>query len=185
MPNDNLKISSITPADLDDVYIIETSTFPDPWPYAIFISDLEDPQTFCWKAKIEKKLVAFIIFRLENKTIHLTNIAVKEDFRRKKVGHRLLKKLLYKAREYKSEYIYLDVRKSNQAAIDFYRRYGFEVLLERKGYYRRPPEDALVMVLQMTERSDRGVVQESSRRSDIAEEEGYSRGDLDQMSGLQ
>ena len=52
--------------------------------------------------------------------------------------------------------MYLDVRKSNDAAINFYRGYGFDVLYERRGYYRNPPEDALVMGVNLKERLKSG-----------------------------
>jgi ribosomal-protein-alanine N-acetyltransferase len=54
--------------------------------------------------------------------------------------------------------MYLEVRKSNNGAISFYNKYGFDILYERKGYYRNPPEDALVMVLELDERLKSGVV---------------------------
>ena len=41
--------------------------------------------------------------------------------------------------------IWLEVRESNQPAIDFYRQHGFAVLGRRRAYYRAPMEDALLL----------------------------------------
>ena len=42
--------------------------------------------------------------------------------------------------------VYLDVRRSNLAALKLYNKYGFKPLGVRKNYYSKPREDALVMV---------------------------------------
>lgn len=41
--------------------------------------------------------------------------------------------------------IFLEVRVSNQAALQFYRKLGYEVLSVRKNYYSNPVEDAFIM----------------------------------------
>jgi ribosomal-protein-alanine N-acetyltransferase len=43
--------------------------------------------------------------------------------------------------------VYLEVRRSNVAAIAMYHRAGFAAVSVRKDYYRMPAEDAVVMAL--------------------------------------
>ncbi|NIS17922.1 MAG: ribosomal protein S18-alanine N-acetyltransferase [candidate division Zixibacteria bacterium] len=151
----------VDPMKLDDlmrVMEIERMCFPDPWPFSAFLSDLENENTITLVAKIDGKVVGFTICHVVAEEMHLMNIAVDPDFRRKKVGHKLIEYLFYSGEQHGCRIMYLDVRKSNSGAISFYNKYGFEVLYERKGYYRKPPEDALVMVLDLSERSKRGVV---------------------------
>lgn len=83
----------------------------------------------------------------------LENMAVREDWRRRGVGRRLLSAGLLWCRGWRSaknnpgesEDIWLEVRASNLAAISFYRQAGFEEAGRRDAYYSRPQEDALVM----------------------------------------
>lgn len=76
---------------------------------------------------------------------HITNIAVKPDLQRKKIGEALLNRLLQECYKNEIKYITLEVRKSNKAAIKLYEKYGFKSLGLRKGYYQNNNEDALIM----------------------------------------
>ncbi len=151
-------IDEMTLDNLSRVIEIEKTCFPDPWPYSSFLMDLENDDTVTIVAEIGGEIAGFAICQIIVDEMHLMNIAVHPDFRRKKVGHKLLEHLFYTGERYGCNVMYLDVRKSNSGAISFYDRYGFEVLYERRGYYRKPPESALVMVLNLKERSKRGVV---------------------------
>lgn len=71
----------------------------------------------------------------------ILNFAVKKEKRRRGIGESLILELLKNA-----ECVYLDVRKSNEAAIAFYKKHGFEVSGMRKNFYDNPKEDALLMV---------------------------------------
>ena len=77
--------------------------------------------------------------------VHITNIAVSPDFRRKKVGEKLLKRIVDECYENMAKYITLEVRVSNTPAINLYEKYGFKSLGVRKGYYQNNNEDALIM----------------------------------------
>jgi len=45
--------------------------------------------------------------------------------------------------------VYLEVRKSNEAAIELYKKHGFAPVRQRKDYYSSPVEDAIVMVMKL------------------------------------
>jgi len=79
----------------------------------------------------------------------LENIAVLPEFRRRGVGRGLLSALVAQARCLGAERILLEVRDSNQTAIRFYGSEGFQLLGRRRGYYRNPDEDALILVHQL------------------------------------
>lgn len=144
--------------DLLRVHRIEKTCFTDAWPYSLFLNDLEADNTLTYVAAVGRKVVGFIICMMVLDELHLTNIAVDPEFQRKKVGHALIEHIFCIGDRYGSKIMYLDVRKSNDAAINFYRGYGFDVLYERRGYYRNPPEDALVMGVNLKERLKSGVV---------------------------
>ena len=73
------------------------------------------------------------------------NIAVYPEYRRQGVGTALLKIAALTADVMGTDFISLEVRESNYAAIELYRSMGFEVMGMRKNFYRRPQENALIM----------------------------------------
>ena len=76
----------------------------------------------------------------------ITNVAVHPDHRRKGFGDAIVRSLLRHAKDARLESVSLEVRASNTAAIELYRRAGFAQAGRRKGFYTKPTEDALVMV---------------------------------------
>lgn len=81
----------------------------------------------------------------------ITNIATAVAARRCGCGRAVLHALIEAAKERAGcESIALEVRASNTAAIALYEAEGFSVLGRRKGFYRHPVEDALVMAFSLT-----------------------------------
>ena len=76
----------------------------------------------------------------------ITNVAVHPDHRRRGLGARLLEKLDEEARARGLVQISLEVRVSNAAAIALYEQSGYAVAGTRRGFYKKPQEDALVMI---------------------------------------
>ena len=76
----------------------------------------------------------------------ITNVAVHPDHRRQGVGSAILEAFIREATARGLEQISLEVRRSNDSAIRLYLRHGFTVAGTRKGFYRRPTEDGLVMI---------------------------------------
>jgi ribosomal protein S18 acetylase RimI-like enzyme len=62
------------------------------------------------------------------------------------LGKALLLQVLGVARERGVQQLFLEVRASNEVAIDLYLRQGFEEVGVRRNYYGHPPEDAKVML---------------------------------------
>jgi ribosomal-protein-alanine acetyltransferase len=93
--------------------------------------------------------VGFLVAQCGGPEWELENMAVVRGFRRRGVGRALLETLLEAARAGGAERILLEVRTSNLAAIGLYGHAGFAELGRRPGYYRNPPEDALIMVQQL------------------------------------
>jgi [ribosomal protein S18]-alanine N-acetyltransferase len=75
----------------------------------------------------------------------LETIAVATSARRTGIGSRLLSALLDELRQAGIREIYLEVRVSNRAALDFYRNFGFSQTGYRTSYYADPIEDAVLM----------------------------------------
>jgi [ribosomal protein S18]-alanine N-acetyltransferase len=146
--NDYLLASS-TEADLDAVVAIERLSFPAPWPRQAFA----DEQARSW-ARLEVlrqrpsgRVVAFCNYWLVADELHLHNIAVHPEERRRGHAARLLRHILDQAARSKARVISLEVRASNLAAAGLYRKFGFREVGIRPKYYADSGEDALLMDL--------------------------------------
>jgi ribosomal-protein-alanine N-acetyltransferase len=93
-------------------------------------------------ALVEKRIVGFIVLRsVAPDERELLNLAVSPEFRRKGLGKALWKASL----EGFCGWIFLEVRESNTAALEFYKLHDFQEVSRRTGYYRDPVETAIVM----------------------------------------
>ena len=76
---------------------------------------------------------------------HVTNIAMRERYRRQGLGESLFISTIELAIELKAQFITLEVRTSNATAQSLYRKYGFNKVGMRRGYYIDNGEDAVLM----------------------------------------
>ena len=77
----------------------------------------------------------------------VTNVAVLPEYRRRGIARRLVEALIEEARGRGITRLHLEVRESNTAARTLYESLGFVTDGRRKGYYRQPTEDAVLMTL--------------------------------------
>ena len=75
----------------------------------------------------------------------ITNVSVKKEYQGQRIGGRLLEELFRIGKERGVTDYFLEVRKSNQAAIALYSRLGFQEAGVRKNFYEDPVEDGIVM----------------------------------------
>ena len=94
-------------------------------------------------------IVGYIVARLIAGELHINNVAVHEDHRRRGIGAVLLKKILAKGEQLGGAVAFLEVRAGNLAAQALYEGRGFRVVGQRRKYYYDPVEDALVMSVQI------------------------------------
>ena len=78
---------------------------------------------------------------------HITEIAVRESYRRQGIGQLLIITLIEMGVKLKADLATLEVRISNTAAQNLYEKFGFEKVGLRKGYYTDNREDALIMTI--------------------------------------
>lgn len=137
---------AMTEPDILAVVALEKAVFPDPWPRSAFVDVVTAPGWGGLVAEIDGTVVGYACYLIVDVEAHLTNIAVAPEHRRKSVARHLLERILSVADGQLCEFILLEVRPSNHEALAFYRKHGFKVLYQRPNYYRRPVEDAIVMV---------------------------------------
>ena len=139
-------IRQAAPEDAGDIYEIEQICFPDPWSLDSIKYELEEnPRAFYVVASHNGKVVGYAGLWWIVDEGHITNVAVRPGYRNRKIGEGIIRTLI----EYTvSEGILhhtLEVRRSNEPAINLYQKFGFREEGIRKGYYRFGDEDALIM----------------------------------------
>jgi ribosomal-protein-alanine N-acetyltransferase len=145
LEENEIVIREMTVDDLFQVVRHERELFSDPWPMGVFREDINSQFSHPFVAQMDNEIVGYAVLWVGVDEGHLTNIAVARKYQRKSIAKRLLSHILRLAAEMGLAQIILEVRPSNQPAIALYRAFGFEQLSIRKHYYRRPPEDCLVM----------------------------------------
>jgi ribosomal-protein-alanine N-acetyltransferase len=150
---EGLEVGPMTEDDLDEVMQIERMSFRVPWTPGMFRQDLDFPLARCLSARLgsagEKRLAGYILCWFVADEVHVTNIAVKKDVRKRGVATRLIEEALCQARREQMRYCTLEVRVSNEAAKGFYRKLGFESRGIRPKYYSDNNEDAMIMWLDL------------------------------------
>ncbi len=135
--------------DLDAVLAIERRAYPFPWTEMIFRDCLRVGYS-CWVADTASGVTAYTILSIAAGEAHLLNLCVDPDRHREGIGRRLLRHVVRLAREHGADTLFLEVRPSNDAAVELYRTAGFVEVGTRHDYYpshgfRR--EDATVFAL--------------------------------------
>lgn len=131
---------------LRSVLRIEAQVYPRPWSLGLFLSELALRTTRIYLvAKVGPAVVGYAGIMLTGSDGHVTTIAVDPDWHRRGVGARLLLAVQRAAIRRGVTGLTLEVRASNVAAQELYRRFGYAPAGVRKGYYSETGEDALVM----------------------------------------
>ena len=143
---EDLKIRKMKVVDFEIVSKLEKEIFPCPWSKRqIFRILTEDKLAFPLIAEIYNEIVGYAFAWIVYDEVHIGNLAVKEGYRRMKIGTRLINYLISEASKKGGKFFYLEVRKSNEPAINLYEKFGFIPLSIRKKYYTDNEEDAVVM----------------------------------------
>lgn len=93
----------------------------------------------------EEKVIGYVVCWLIEDEAQIANLAVHPDYRRKGVAEAVMHNVLERLKADGAAFVILEVRPSNRAAAALYEKLGFSVLGTRKGYYRNPDEDAVLM----------------------------------------
>jgi ribosomal-protein-alanine N-acetyltransferase len=143
-PPASLEIRRLTYADLPQVVAIERRAFTTPWSLAMFVLELSKPSGVCLAAVEGESLAGYLICSRYDTVWHIMNVAVDPDLRRRGIATGLITRLLRRVGDGEAQYT-LEVRRSNQGAIDLYTGFGFRGAGVRRRYYADNQEDALIM----------------------------------------
>ncbi len=132
-------------SDLATILAIEHRVFSDPWSPDSFAPEFDDPYAWFRVIEVNGVVAGYVIARIVAQQGEIANIAVDPVQQGTGLGGRLLDGAIAAAEADACEAVWLEVRVSNGPARRLYASRGFEPIGRRKGYYRAPPEDALVL----------------------------------------
>ena len=98
--------------------------------------------SFIYAYLVDKKVCGYLMVLDSIDVYEILAIATVEEYRNKGIAQELLDKI-------KTKDIFLEVRKSNEKAINFYKKNNFKQISIRKGYYSDPTEDAIIMKMEV------------------------------------
>ncbi len=177
-PRTHVVLRPMTLTDIAQVTVLDKMSFPSPWPartYEYEIADNDRARMFVlepadlppppnghrrswWERMLgldgkdgwhrHVRLCGFSGMWHIAEEAHISTIAVHPQWRGRKLGELLVWSMLRQGLRQGAKQMTLEVRVSNTIAQNLYKKYGFDVMGLRKGYYRDNHEDAYMMAVQ-------------------------------------
>ncbi len=135
--------------DLDELAALEALASLRPWSREVFAEELSRAFSRVMLLRQDGVLAAFLVYWLVDEELQVLNVATAPMQRRRGHAARLIEHAILVARRAGCLRLLLEVRRSNQAAIRLYRKYGFRPIGVRAHYYANEHEDAIVMRLSL------------------------------------
>jgi [ribosomal protein S18]-alanine N-acetyltransferase len=145
-PELTVSVAPMELADVASVEAIERASFSAPWPPNAYRTELQTNRLAHYLViRVGPQIVGYAGLWLMVDEAHVTTFAIHPDWRRRRLGERLLIALLDIALERQAADATLEVRLSNLAARRLYEKFGFRPVGIRPRYYTDNSEDALIM----------------------------------------
>lgn len=142
-----MQIVRMTEREVPAVAALEQELFSMPWSSQGFLDTLPMDNVLFLVAMEEDTVCGYCGVYLAADEGEITNVAVAPLYRRRGIAKMLMEKLMDEAFNRGIRQIALEVRVSNEGAIQLYTQLGFASFGIRKNFYERPTEDAYIMLL--------------------------------------
>lgn len=153
-------ITEMTEHDLLEVVDIEEHSGLSRWGWAAYYAELQTRNKLLMlvarvtgESPLSDEIAGYIVARELAGELHINNVAVRAQHRRKRIGTELLQRILEQGLKMGAKAAFLEVRRSNLSAQALYKNSGFSPIAMRTNYYSDPREDAVVMSLTLDELS--------------------------------
>ncbi|MDZ5712571.1 ribosomal protein S18-alanine N-acetyltransferase [Jeotgalibacillus haloalkalitolerans] len=149
---DEIRFRWMTYGDIDDVLAVEMASFSAPWSREAFENEMTINQFAKYLLlEVDGTVAGYCGLWLVMDEAHITNVAVVPELRGRKLGEKLMVKVMDMLRDEGVKMMTLEVRVSNHIAQSLYEKLGFSRGGIRKNYYSDNGEDALVMWVKLNE----------------------------------
>ena len=148
MSSEWFEVRKLSTQDVSEILLIQAESNLSYWSEESYKEEAIRADTLSFVAINKYETVGFIVARIlqseSHNEVEIYNFGVLKKYQKLGVGSKLLQKLFTKLGEKKS-IIWLEVRKSNIKALNFYEKYNFEKIGTRKNFFSNPTEDAILM----------------------------------------
>jgi [ribosomal protein S18]-alanine N-acetyltransferase len=149
------RLSILTESDIEQILLIEKTSFMQPWSHQLFHEELSSKDAFDYVVKLNNydrpgEVIAYFCSRITGDEMSILRIAVESGWRNSGLAFWLLGRCLEIALTKGVATVFLEVRESNNAAISLYRKLGFINVGKRPDYYSETGEDALVFMKKLS-----------------------------------
>ncbi len=168
----DVKIRSMKIEDIDPVLAIEQDAFPNLFPSTNFRTEINRKISNCIVAEIpkdflinnsnfqyrngytghhpqDKFIVGYAVTWEIAGEIHIISIGVRRRYLRLGIGRKIMHSIINESIKNSNQSITLEVRPSNDAAKNLYKKLNFQFVGRRVKYYSDNLEDALIMTLDL------------------------------------
>lgn len=143
-----IDIREIEENELMDLFDVEQSSFKNSYRIST-LADMYGKSSYKFLGIFNRNRLAGYIILLDSIDIYeVIKIAVSPNFRKRGLGKKLLGSVLKDL----DKNLMLEVRVSNQPAINLYESLGFKKINIRKGYYGDTGEDGIVYLFEIKEK---------------------------------
>ncbi|MEM7796266.1 MAG: ribosomal protein S18-alanine N-acetyltransferase [Cyanobacteria bacterium P01_C01_bin.118] len=125
------------------------------WTEAGYRREIDSPNSDLLVLFAEQQVIGLGCLWAILEEAHITTLAIHPDYHRQRLGQLLLVQLLQSARQRELTRATLEVRASNQPALNLYKKFGFCTAGRRKRYYS-DGEDALILWSSQLQTADYG-----------------------------
>src|SRR5215470_10048585 len=142
----DISIMRMSEHDLLEVVEIEEQSGLSRWGWAAYYAELQGgSRELMLVARATRSstvdstpIAGYIVARETAGELHINNVAVRAEFRRRGIGAAMLERVIQEARLRKANTAFLEVRSANLAAQALYEKCGFRAIAQRANYYSEP-----------------------------------------------
>lgn len=144
----DFKLVPMDKSHIAEIAKLERECFSDPWSETSLEEELYNPlASFIVAQRADGAVLGYAGLHAVLDEGYIDNVAVREDYRGNGIADALVDVFVRFGREHLA-FLTLEVRPSNEPAIQLYYKHGFAQVGRRKNYYHDPKEDALIMTLE-------------------------------------
>ena len=142
-----MQIRRAIPDDAPKIAEIETEIFSDAWSVKSILSTITSQGAMCYVATQDTgEILSYVMGRVLAPEGEIYRVATVPAARRRGIAYRLIDYAFKTEKGHGLESVFLEVREKNVPARNLYKSYGFIEAGVRKGYYKDPPDDAVIMI---------------------------------------
>lgn len=140
-----MQVRNMLQKDIGAVAELERQCFSEPWSEKSLKESLESKSYYFLVAEEADKVVGYMGIAVILEEADVTNIAVSFNYRHRGIAEALMHRMFQDCKEKGIQAMTLEVRVSNEPALQLYKKMGFCSVGIRKNFYQKPVEDAVIM----------------------------------------